>query len=152
MLYKESILIYATFFKYRNKKLFFFNRRDKANCHECRFCCTLLLCTTKIGKSKYFKTNLAHIFLPNKLSLWTFMNCILCNLSIQQWQKMVFGIKRSVSKQKKIFVNNQNKKQKADFFHEQFNDFKMYFDFKRLQSVDNDIPLIQIVACFIYNG
>ncbi|XP_023335739.1 uncharacterized protein LOC111707000 isoform X2 [Eurytemora carolleeae] len=28
-------------------------RRDKANCHECRFCCTLLLCTTKIGKITY---------------------------------------------------------------------------------------------------
>ena len=24
-------------------------RRDKANCHECRFCCTLLMCTLRIG-------------------------------------------------------------------------------------------------------
>ncbi|XP_023340610.1 uncharacterized protein LOC111710724 isoform X2 [Eurytemora carolleeae] len=24
-------------------------RRDKANCHECRYCCTLLMCTRKIG-------------------------------------------------------------------------------------------------------
>merc|ERR1712241_1205852 len=28
-------------------------RRDKVFCHECRFCCTLSVCTDKEGKSYY---------------------------------------------------------------------------------------------------
>ena len=31
----------------------FFFRRDKVFCHECRFCCTLSVCTDKQGKSYY---------------------------------------------------------------------------------------------------
>ncbi|XP_023324173.1 uncharacterized protein LOC111698145 isoform X2 [Eurytemora carolleeae] len=29
-------------------------RRDKANCHECRFCCTLLMCTLRIGGNETY--------------------------------------------------------------------------------------------------
>ena len=48
MLYKVNQYILST-----HKTVIFNFRRDKESCHECRFCCTLSICTTK--ENTYFK-------------------------------------------------------------------------------------------------
>ena len=44
-------------------------RRDKANCHECRFCCTMLMCTMNTDKKGInfyvLKLHFLHLYLLN---------------------------------------------------------------------------------------
>ena len=49
MLYKVNQYILST-----HKTVIFNFRRDKESCHECRFCCTLSVCTTKKGSTFRF--------------------------------------------------------------------------------------------------
>ena len=45
-------MLYKVIIKRSKRNLRLFCRRDKEFCHECRFCCTLLMCTLKDGTVK----------------------------------------------------------------------------------------------------